>query len=72
MFPVLRWVIGINQDVIEVDANANIKHIAKNIIHETLKNHGTIGKTQRHDLPLKQTITGSKGSLPFIAFCNSD
>jgi hypothetical protein len=53
VFPVLRQVIGINQDVVEVDNDANSKHITENVIHETLKNHGTIGKTKRHDLPLK-------------------
>jgi hypothetical protein len=49
IFPVLRWVIRINQDVVEIDHSANIKHITKNIIHEMLKNHGAIGKTERHD-----------------------
>jgi hypothetical protein len=53
VFPVLRRVIGINQDVVEVDNDANIEHNAENVIHEMLKNRRTVGKTERHDLPLK-------------------
>jgi hypothetical protein len=68
----LRQVIRINQDVVDIDNDANIEHITKNDIHETLKNCGTVGKTERHDLPLKQTILGSKGGLPFVVFRNSD
>jgi hypothetical protein len=49
----------------DIDHNTTIKHIAKDVTHEILKNCGTIGKTKRHDLPLKQTILGLKGSLPF-------
>jgi hypothetical protein len=72
MFPVLRWAIGINKDVIDVDNEVNIKHIAENVIHETLKNSGTIGKAERHNLLLKQTITGLEGGLPFITFRELD
>jgi hypothetical protein len=72
MFPVLRRVVGIDQDVVDIDNNANIKHIAENIIHETLKNHGTVGKTERHDLALKRTVSGLKGCLPFVSFRDSD
>jgi hypothetical protein len=68
VFPVLKQVIRINEDVVDIDNEANIEHIAENVIHETLKNHGTIGKTARHDLPLKRTISGLKGGLPLITF----
>jgi hypothetical protein len=72
VFPVLGWVVRIDQDVVDIDDDANIKHIAENVIHETLKNRGTIGKTERHDLPLKQAIACSKGSLPFVSFHDLD
>jgi hypothetical protein len=72
VFPVLRRVIGIDQDVVDIDNDANIKNIAENVIHETLKNCGTVGKTERYELPLKRTISGPKGGLPFVAFRNSD
>jgi hypothetical protein len=68
VFPVLRRVIGIDQDVVDVDNDANIKHIAENVIHETLKNRRAVGKNERHNLPLKRTVSGPKGSLPFITF----
>jgi hypothetical protein len=72
VFPVVRQVIGIDQDVVDIDNDANIKHIAENVIHETLKNRGTACKTERHDLPLKQTVSGLEGGLPFVAFRDSD
>jgi hypothetical protein len=72
MFLVLRRVVGIDQDVINIDNDANIKHIAENVIHEMLKNSWTVGKTERHDLPLKRTVSGLKGGLPFVTFRDSD
>jgi hypothetical protein len=69
---VLRRVVGIDQDVVDIDNDTNIKHITETVIHETLKNRGTVGKTERHDLPLKRPVSGPKGGLPFVSFRDSD
>ena len=34
---VLSWIVGIDEDVVQIDNNAYIKQIAEHIIHEALK-----------------------------------
>ena len=34
---VLGWIVGIDEDVIQIDNNVYIKQIAEHIVHEALK-----------------------------------
>ncbi len=68
MFPVLRGIVGINEDVIKVYSYGNVKHVSKNVIYEALECHRSIGESKRHDMPFKGAITGPEGCFPFITF----
>ena len=68
----IHRIIRIDKDVVEVHNNRNIKQIGKDIVHEALESHQSIGKTERHDHPFKGTIACAKRSLPFITFSYLD
>ena len=68
MFSVKLNVIRVDEDVVEIDDNTNIKHVGEDVVHKPLECHGGIGKSKGHDLPLEQSIMGSECSLPLIAF----
>ena len=67
---VLGNVVGIDEDVIQVDDDYDIDHIHEDVIHKSLKSCWCISKPFRHYQPLKGTILGSEGSLPFVSRCN--
>jgi hypothetical protein len=53
MLTMLRWAIGVDEDVVQVDEDANIEEVAKNVVHETLKRGRRIGETFGHYQPFK-------------------
>src|SRR5467141_2308418 len=62
---VLGNVVGIDEDVVQIDDDYDVDH-------ESLESCWCISKPFRHYQPLKGTISGSKGSLPFVSMRNSD
>ena len=72
MFPVVVKVIGVDQDVVQINENAYIQEVGENIIHKTLKSGGGIGKSERHNAPLKRAIASAKRSFPFVTFTDPD
>jgi hypothetical protein len=50
---VLGHVIGVDQDVIKVDDDTDIKEVTKDVIHEMLKGCRGIGKSEGHYQPFK-------------------
>src|SRR5467141_3138116 len=69
---VLRNVVRIDEDVIQVDDDYDIDHICEDVIHKSLKSCWCISKPFRHYQPLKRTILGSECSLPFVSRHNLD
>ena len=65
-------VVGVDQDVIEVDEKAYIQEISVYTVHTRLESSRSIRKTERHNTPLKGTIAGTEGSLPFVPFVDPD
>jgi hypothetical protein len=49
--PVLFFVIGVNEDVIQVYKDADVKQVREDVIHKSLKCSRSIGKSERHDTP---------------------
>ena len=43
-----KHVIQVDEYIIQIDHNINIQKIGENVIHESLKSHGNIGKTKRY------------------------
>ncbi len=68
VFPVLRRIVGVNEDVIKVYDYGNVKHVSENVIHEVLECCGSIGESKRHDTPFKGAVAGPEGCFPFITF----
>jgi hypothetical protein len=60
-------VIGVDQDVIEVDDDANIHQIGEDVIHELLESGWGIAKTKRHNQVFEGAEPHVEGSLPFIS-----
>jgi len=48
-----RHVIQVDEYIIQTDYDTDIQKIGENIIHESLKGHGSIGKTKEHYRPFK-------------------
>ncbi|KIK76261.1 hypothetical protein PAXRUDRAFT_170434 [Paxillus rubicundulus Ve08.2h10] len=65
-------ILGVDEDVIQIDYDTNIEHISKDGIDELLKSCQSIGQTKQHYKPLIGGIMGVEGSLPFISGCDSD
>src|SRR5882724_3799016 len=64
---VLRNIVRIDEDVIQIYDDYDINHIRENVVHKSLKSGGCISKPFRHYQPLKGTVTGSECSLPFVS-----
>src|SRR5882672_723591 len=69
---VLGNVVGIDEDVIQVDDDYDVDHIREDVIHKSLKSCWCISKPFRHYQPLERTISGLECSLPFVSRCNPD
>ena len=50
---VLRNVVGIDEDVIQIYDDYDVDHIHENVVHKSLKGCGCISKPFRHYQPLK-------------------
>jgi hypothetical protein len=70
--PVLLFIIGVNEDVVQVHEDADVEQVCKDIIHKSLKCGWSIGKSERHDTPFKGAIMGSECCFPFITFLDMD
>ena len=49
MFSVKFFVVGIDEDVVEVNDYADIEHVGEDVIHESLKSGWSVGESERHD-----------------------
>ena len=67
---VLRNVVRIDEDVIQIYDDYDVDHIHEDVIHKFLKSSRCISKPFRHYQPLKWTIAGLECSLPFVSRWN--
>ena len=65
-------VLGVYQDVIQIDDNADIKEIHEDAIDKSLESCGSICQAEGHDIPLEGPIPCVEHGFPFITFCNVD
>jgi hypothetical protein len=70
--PVLFFIIGVNEDVVQVYKDADVKQVREDVIHKSLKCNRSIGKSERHDTPFKGAISGSECGFPFVTFSDTD
>jgi len=49
----LRYVIRVDEYIIQIDHDTDIQKIRENVVHESLESHRSIGKTEGHYRPFK-------------------
>ncbi len=67
----LARVFGIDQDVIQLHHNKDIKLFSKDLVDVALKTGGCVGKSKGHYLVLEVTVSGAEGRLPLVTFSDS-
>ena len=65
-------VLGVYQDVIQIDDNTDIEEICEDTIDKSLKSRRGVSQAERHDIPFEGPISCAECGLPFITFCNAD
>ncbi len=60
-----------DQDVLQIYYNKNIKLFSKNLVDIALKTSWCIGETKRHYLILEVAIFGAKGRLLLVIILDS-
>ena len=72
MFLMGLEVLGVYQDIIQIDDNTDIEEVHEDAINKLLESCRSICQAEGHDIPLKGTIPHAECSFPFITFCNAD
>jgi len=72
MCNMLFGILGVDQNVIQIDYHAHIQHVCKNAIDEALERSQSVGKSERHNKPFIGAIASAEGSFPFIARSDAD
>ena len=67
----LARIFNIDQDIIQIHYNKNIKLFSKDLVNIALKISQCIRKTKEYDLILKVTISNTKDRFSLITFLNS-
>ena len=71
MFLMLRGVIRMDQDIVKVDDNIDIKQVGEDVLHEPLEGCQGIAESKGHDQHFKESKVGLEGRLPFVALGNA-
>ena len=72
MFLMGLEVLGVYQDVIQIDDNTDIKEIHEDAIDKSVESCRSICQAKGHHIPLEGTIPHAERGFPFITFCNAD
>ena len=67
----LACLFSIDQDVIQIHYDKDVKLFSEDFINVALKTGWSIGESKRHDLVLEVAVPSTKNSLSFVAFSNS-
>ncbi len=68
LYVLFAFVLGVDEDVIEIHYNKNVDLFCQDLVDITLKRGRRVGQSKRHDLIFKVTIAGFEGRLLFVAF----
>ena len=67
----LAGVFGINQDIIKVHNDQNIKFFRWDFVNIALEAGGGVEMTKKHDLVLEIAVSRLEDCFPLVAFSNS-
>ena len=65
------FVLNVNEDIIQIHNNQDIKFFLKNHIDIALKCYQSIGQSKKHYLIFKVTVSSLKSCFSLISFANS-
>ncbi len=68
LYVLFAFVLCVDEDVIEVHYDKNVKLLCQDLVDVTLKRSRRVDQSKRHDLIFEVTIAGPEGRFPFIAF----
>jgi hypothetical protein len=68
----ISHVFGVDKDVVEVDDDTDVEHIAEDVVHEVLECGWRISEAERHDKVFEMTVAGAEGGFPLIAFFDAE
>ena len=71
MLFVLREVVRIDQDIIQIDYDVDVYHICEDVVHESLKSCGSVSKAFWHYQPLERSVLSLESGFPFVSFGNA-
>ena len=63
MFTMEIRIVRVDEAVIQVNKDADIQQIAKDVVHESLEGGRRVSKSKKHNTPFERTIAGSEGSF---------
>ena len=63
----LAWVFDIDEDVIKVNNDENIKFLGQDLVNVALEAGRGVGQPKRHYLVLEVAVSSPESRLPFIA-----
>ena len=66
----LTWVLDIDENIIKINNDKNIKHLSQDLIDITFEAGQSIRKPEKYYLVLEITISSLKDCLLFINFFN--
>ena len=64
-------VFGVDEDIIQIHNNKDIKFFRKDLIDIALEGYQSAGQSKRYYLILEVTVSGPESSFLFISFANS-
>ncbi len=72
MFRVIFWVVGKDEDVVQVYDDVDVAQVLENVVHECLESSGTVRHPEGHDEVFVRAVTGPESRLPFVSFSDAD
>ena len=63
----LRRIIGIDKNVVEVNDNVDVEQVTEDVLHEALESSRSVAEPERHNQHLEEPEAGPEGGLPFVA-----
>lgn len=65
-------VVGVDEDVVEVNDAEDVEVLAKGVVHEVLEGCWSVGETEGHDGVLEVAVAAAKGGFPFVSGSDSN
>ena len=62
---------GVDKDVVEVNHNADVKHVSKDAVDKALEGRRGISQALRHNQPFIRPIACVEGGLPLVSFSDA-